>query len=93
VDEHHTGAFQELRLAGERRLTLPVVFDQENRLIRVDAIGAVQAATNGGSIAAEEASIRWMDIRAALRLGAQVAATRVILSWVGSYLPSNQRPP
>ena len=32
------GALQELRLAGERRLTLPVVFDDENRLVRADAI-------------------------------------------------------
>jgi hypothetical protein len=31
VDEQQMGALQELRLAGERRLTLPVVFDDENR--------------------------------------------------------------
>jgi len=37
------GALQELRLAGERRLTLPVVFDDENRFARADAICAVQA--------------------------------------------------
>ena len=43
VDEQQMGALQELRLAGERRLTLPIVFDDENRLVRADAICAVQA--------------------------------------------------
>ena len=65
------GALQELRLAGERRLTFPVVFDDENRLVRADAICAVQASKKPRSIAAaatSEAPTRWIYIRAALRL-------------------------
>ena len=46
------GALQELRLAGERRLTLPVVFDDENRPFAPMRSVQYRQVGNGRSIAA-----------------------------------------